>query len=128
MKLTSQNVDAVIKDCLYKKDEDPIDAVIVSGVMLNIGFNPIKLKEHEEDILSMLEELPNQFMKNNGGGGWSFLNACIDKNGSQWGEHQDIDALICLGLAINKVEFQMPKAMWSILPGGMPYFSVNNNE
>jgi hypothetical protein len=37
-----------------------------------------------------------------------------------------MDELVCLGLAIGKVEFQMTRDMWSILPGGVPYFSVKD--
>jgi hypothetical protein len=45
--------------------------------------------------------------------------------GKQWGEHSNIEELLCLGTAIGKVHFQFPRDMWSMFPGGMPYFSVS---
>jgi hypothetical protein len=65
--------------------------------------------------------LPKEFKT---GGGASFMNACMTVEGELWGQHQNIDELLCLGLAINKVKFFIPKEMWSALPGGMPFFVV----
>jgi len=133
MKLEPKVVSDIIKSCLYKEDEIkgggggytiPLEgAVMVQGVMAKFGFHPDRIKEAMPQIKELLEELPSTF-KQSGGGGWSFLNACMDKNGRQWGEHRDIDELICLGLATGLVEFSMPRDMWEALPGGMPYFVV----
>jgi len=32
-----------------------------------------------------------------------------------------------LGLSIDAFEYLMPKHMWSVLPGGMPYLKLNLN-
>ena len=32
--------------------------------------------------------------------------------------------LLLLGLAIEKIEYLLPREMWSILPGGMPYIKI----
>jgi hypothetical protein len=66
-------------------------------------------------------------LKHQDAGGATFLNACVDKNGTQWGEHRNIDQLLCLGIAIGKVSFPMPKEMWSMLPGGMPFVQYKDN-
>jgi len=56
----------------------------------------------------------------------SFLNMCIDKNGNQWADlHRTMDELVALGIATGKLSFLIPREMWSILPGGMPYLIVN---
>ncbi len=123
MKLTAHEV---FMDCLFKKGEPQNDAVIVKGVMLHIGFNPIKIEKHKQDIEDLLSGLPDSF-KASGGGGYTFLNACDTKDGKQWADmHKTMDELVCLGLATGKVEFCMPRDHWSILPGGMPYFMIKD--
>lgn len=124
MHLTAENVTNVFCDCLFSKEDIVTDPVKVQGVRLDVGFNPKKLEQNCESIEAMLNHLPSEFKKE-GGGGWSFLNACLDDDGRQWGEHRNIDELICLGQATGKVSFMMPRSMWSSLPGGMPYFVIN---
>jgi hypothetical protein len=125
MKLTAENVKNTFLNCLYKECECTEKHVKVEGVMLKIGFNPIRLKENEQHIIDMLNELPDSFKKN-GGGGMSFLNMCYDKYDEQWtGIHKNVDELVCLGLAIGKLSYLTPKDTWSVLPGGMPYLLVD---
>lgn len=131
MKLTSENVKNVVMDCLYSDEEVQKighealkeKAAIARGITTNFGFDPERLKKHEKDIEEMLLQLPETFLKSKGGG-WSFLNACIDKDGNQWGEHQSVEELMCLGLATKKVTIPMPREAWSMFPGGVPYFTV----
>ena len=40
------------------------------------------------------------------------------------GMYSNVDQLVCLGNAIGKVKFLMPRDMWPILPGGMPYIAI----
>lgn len=126
--LTAEAVEKIFTDCLFKAEEiidgKPIvEPVKTEGVMLNVGFHPERLEKYKDEIISLLECLPKQFMQEYGGG-WTFLNACVDNEDNQWGEHHNIDQLISLGIAIGKVAFLMPRPMWSAFPGGMPYFVV----
>lgn len=124
MELTSNNVEAVIKDCLYKEGETPsADYITAKGIMRSFGFKPDKITAHTDDIKSMLDQLPYQF-KRESGGGWSAINAVNDNKGNQWGSQQCVDNLICLGLAINAIEYLMPRDLWVVFPGGMPYFVI----
>lgn len=128
MRLEAQNVDKVMRDCLFKPEEiiggkPPADAVIVEGVRGKFGLHKARLESHRGDVESMLEELPEQFMIEKGGG-WSFLNACMTRDGNQWGEHRDMNALFVLGQGLGVVKCQLPREMWDILPGGVPYYSV----
>lgn len=124
MKLTAENVHHTFMDCLFDDDEEKKDPVIVEGITLSVGFNPDRLKKNEENIYSMLKELPASFQKDSGGG-MSFLQACEDKDGNQWtGLHQTMQELFLLGLASGKVQYCLPKDLWSALPGGMPYLTV----
>lgn len=122
MQLTSENVEAIFKDCLANTTE-----YVLKGVLIEVAFNREKIAEHEQDIMQMLMQLPTEFHRP-GGGGWTFLNMCIDKNGNQWTDlHQMQDKLVCLDRAIGAVEFLLPRDLWKALPGGMPYIVINDN-
>lgn len=124
MELTAQNVSETFRKCLFKDGEDTSNHVIGEGVMMKIGFHPERLKEKTQDIENMISCLHDNF-KANIGGGWSFLNLCEDKNGNQWADmHQTMDELVCLGNAIGKINFLMPRELWKMFPGGMPYVVV----
>lgn len=126
MKLTAENLEKVILECLFKPNEDTTNYVLGEGVRVKMGFHPERLKANEGNILSMLKDLPDEFLASKGGG-YTFLNACMTRDNDQWGEQQDVDKLITIGMAVKKVSFTMPREMWDVLPGGMPYFTVKDN-
>ena len=125
MKLTAKNVEKVFLDCLYsdeeaqKLGEPPDDAVVVEGILARFGFKPDSLDKHSDTIVNFLHQLPDKFQI-----GWSFLNACMDKDDNQWGEHRNVEQLVVLGLAIDKVQYCAPREIWKVMPGGLPYFMV----
>lgn len=123
MTLTSENVETVLKDCLLKEGEDTSGAVIIKGIVQSYGFNPGRVRERTEDIRSMLECLPDDFMSDKGGG-MSFLNACMTREGEQWGEHRSMEQLFALGEAAGSAKPIVPREMWKDLPGSMPYYTV----
>jgi len=125
MKLEAKTVHDTFLKCLFEEGEDTTSHIKAEGVMINIGFNPKKIEENKETIKQLLDELPENFRKEVGGG-YSFLAAAEDKHGNQWGEHSNIDELLTLGLASGNVEYLMPRALWGTLPGGMPYFVIKN--
>jgi hypothetical protein len=126
MDLNSKNVDDVFKFCLFNDGEDTKEYKVGEGVGLKVGFHPGRLLEKSDVIDSMLSSLPDSF-KQSGGGGMSFLNMCQDKDGNLWtGDHSTVDQLLCLGNALGKADFVLPRGqMWSIFPGGMPYIRIN---
>lgn len=122
--LTTKNVFTIFTKCFSKEHENVNNLIMVEGINIKAKFNIERLKEHTPMIIKMLDELPNQF-KANKGGGWSFLNMCNDKNGRLWsGYHPTMDQLICLGNAIGKLKFNIPRNSWHKLPGGMPYIVI----
>lgn len=134
MNLTAENVNAVVLDCLFTGDEiaatdggAPKNAICVSGIIQNFGFHPERLKKHQEDICSFIEQLPRAFIVGlrdgeEGGGGWSFLNLCTNKDDQLWCDSQrDAEALYALAAGLNLAGFCMPQEFWTALPGGMPY-------
>lgn len=123
-KLTAQAVHALMTGCLFR-DGEPTDAAIkVEGIMTGYRFHPDRILQHTMDIAALLAELPEGFQADKGGG-WTFLNACDDRHGEQWtGEHHDMESLFCLGIAAGLAKWMMPRDMWSVFPGGMPYVQV----
>lgn len=126
-KLTADTVNKCFTACLFSNDTDRSvmeqTAVRVSGISMNVGFDPEKLAKNKETVQGLLRELPDEFMASKGGG-MSFLQMCVDKNGAQWGEHRNMEELVLLGLAVGAVEYCLPRELWGILPGGVPYVVV----
>jgi hypothetical protein len=125
MKTLAERVEKVITECLYKTDEvpngkPPEDAVIVNGIVRNFAFHPGRLAAHKADVAALCDELPDNFHRSKGGG-WSFLNLCMDKDGNQWGEHSNCEALVALAIGTEQGGYPLPREMWDALPGGMPY-------
>ena len=128
-RIDPEAVDAVFRDCLYTEDElsgaRNGEAVFAQGITGKFGFHPERLKSHADEVRAWLALLPRQFRKSEGGG-WTFLNACNQDDGHQWtGLHQRMDQLFTLGIALGLAQWQLPREMWDILPGGMPYVCVN---
>ena len=124
MKLTSKNVESIFMDCLFRKGEDTSDPAIAEGITSKFGFHKERLELHKKDISTMLSQLPKEFQKDSGGG-MTFLYACDNAKGEQWtGLHSVIEQLFSLGQACGKVKCLMLRPMWSVLPGGMPYYVV----
>lgn len=141
----ADRVTELVKSCLFSiEDGDDIGTmspeefvksrphVRVSGIVNDFAFKPDALEEHRDEIMEQLLDLPAEFMASSasdGGGGWSFLNACNDREGNQWtGLHLTMEGLFALGMGIGKVTCPMPRDLWIALPGGMPYYTVNDGE
>jgi hypothetical protein len=122
-KLDAGQLSEIFNDCLYGDDENTTGYVRGDGIMHNFGFHPDRLNSHRQEISAMLDELPPEFHEDSGGG-MSFLNACVDKNNRQWGEHQNMEQLFALGQAIGRVKSCFPRGMWNMLPGAMPYYVI----
>lgn len=123
MKLTADKVMEIAKDCLFADGESMDNAVMVDGIVNRYAFHPDRIKAHADEIKELLLELPDEFQMAKGGG-WSFLNACMDRHGNHWAEHPTMGMLFALGEAVGSVKCLMPRDMWNILPGGVPYYGV----
>lgn len=127
--LTSEAVDTLIRKCFFTKEEapdpshPPEGAIMVDGILRRWGFHPGRIAEHTQEIADLLAELPDEFHASKGGG-WTFLNACNDKHGQQWGEHPTMEALFAMGIAAGKARWLMSRKDWDMFPGGMPPFVV----
>lgn len=119
--LTIEAVENLMRACL---NGGPENALLVEGLVRNFGFSPKKIEENTPEIVKLLNELPETFRENSGGG-WSFLMASQDKHGNHWGEHRNIEELMCLGIAAGKVRYVIEdREMWKLFPGGVPHFVI----
>jgi len=128
----AERVESVLKDCLYKDgefegDTPPADAVIADGIISKFAFHPERLASHKADIAALCNELPDTFQRS-GGGGWTFLNLCQTKDGELWGEHRNCEQLVVLAIASGQGGYAMPREMWSMLPGSMPYVYFDTRQ
>jgi hypothetical protein len=122
MKLTSDNVEKIFKDCLFGEEENTEISVIAEGILFKVGFHPDRLEKNKPDIIELINQLPEEFST---GGGWSFIGMCNDKESNQWtGLQKIMDELLLLGVAIGKIIYCIPRDFWKILPGGMPYIRI----
>lgn len=115
MELTSENVENLFNLCVDDRGEE------VQGIMRAV---PMRAEPFKKEIGELLDQLPNTFKKDHGGGG-SFLVSCENNAGVQWtGMHAVMELLLLMGLATDQIEFVLPRESWKILPGGMPYFVI----
>jgi hypothetical protein len=122
--LTVEAVNEMAKKCLFREGEPRNPGVEVDGIVNKWRFHPDRIAANAPAIGELLAELPSEFQKD-GGGGWSFLNACMDRHGSQWCDlHHTMEALFCLGIAADRAKWLLPRDLWDSLPGGMPYVAV----
>lgn len=125
MKLTVDNVGRIFKDCLSSEKKGK-NVIHVPAVLENVefAFDANKLSIYKTEIMSMINELPEQFHERSDGG-WSFLQLCMKQDGTQWTDlHVAMEQLLCLGIGIKAMTYLLPRQMWDVLPGGMPYVSI----
>ena len=118
MKLTAESVKETLEKCLVR-DQDAIkkcesvcvdshhEKVVVDNICIVFGLDghkyyldAVALEQSKGNIEEMLLQLPREFMRSAAMGGSSFLRACLDNKGYQWGEHENVDELLALGKAV----------------------------
>jgi hypothetical protein len=125
--INAQRVHEIMLDVLYRDGEPTEGYIPVEGVTASFGLHPQRLEKHRKEIIQLLSGLPDSFMKSKGGG-MSFLQAAEDRHGNLWGQHRDMQALFVLGMGIGRVKTPLGRAMWGLLPGGMPYYTVDDTS
>lgn len=101
--------------------------LIVKGTINNYAFNKQVLAHFRDDVVKMLDQLDDSFM-DDAGGGMSLMNMVATKNGEHWGEQPTADALFAMANGLGLAHFSLPREMWHILPGSMPYVTVMRSE
>ena len=117
MKLSSENVQKLFDECFCETGDKK-----VSAVAHEFTFDSNKLEKNSDKIKDMLYRLPENFMKDSGGG-WSFLMGSKGRNGGEGtGLHFKMEPLFAIGEAGWKVKSLFPRELWEAIPGGVSYF------
>jgi hypothetical protein len=120
--LSSQTIDDLMHDCLTEDS----DGLTVEGVVNNYVLDKKALETHREDLKALAAQLPLEFHMSTGGG-WSFRNLCMNREGVQWTSFHHVQEALCvLLIGLDVAEWVLPREMWQILPGGMPYFVIKD--
>ena len=132
MELTAENVQTIFRECSVQPDQSnephQDNTVTAEGIVHKAVFRQDILDAHQDDIRALLAQLPEEFNES-GGGGWSFLNACNNRQGEQWtGLHQAMEQLMLLGLATGMVTYLLPREAWKALHGNVPYFIIHDRK
>lgn len=122
--ITASNMSELVRnsfrECLFKEGEKIKDVVSVEGIASNFGFHPQRLEEHRELLSALLANLPEEFKK-----GYTFLNLCTTKDGELWtGEQVVCEQLVAMAVGLKLMAYCLPRNMWFVLPGGVPYVIV----
>lgn len=106
------------------------DGEIVEGITGKFMLNLEALASHREAVRAWVKQLPISFHRSKkgqkkaerGGDGFTFLALGQDNNAIQWtGEHRVMEFLYLLAAGLGMARFCMPRDMWSVMPGGVPY-------
>lgn len=126
LKLTSQNVKDLFQKVLFNDGEDTTNYVPVQGITISMGLHPGRLEEIKPQVKELLEQLPKEFHKDHGGG-TTFMSMPALADGSMWGEQRNAQELLLMGLATGYLTYCLPREMWMVLPGGVPYVTFDPN-
>ena len=124
IKLTDENVWKVYNKCIYKREElknaDESDFLKVQGIINWYTFSLSKIQEERKHILCLLSQLTYRIRY-----GTSIERLCNNKKEQEWTQSiLTLEAITCLGIAIGKVEYLLPRETWCLLKKKMPYVII----
>ena len=114
-------------DSLFNEEElkEGVEYCPGYGVLHNFGFKPEKIEEYAEEVKDILSNLEEGFFTPHGE---SFLKLPFDKMGQQWGEHANAEELVLIGSATGYVDFSIPRIIWNLMPGSVPFITVSKER
>lgn len=105
---------------MFRKYEDPGGTLSVTFMRKQFKFEEA-LADERPNLIAMINELPIEFLKN-GGGGWSFLNVCVKRDGEQWtGLHMVMTQFVAMSAALGMAKELGTPDLWQLMPGAVPY-------
>ena len=122
--LNPQIVLEIFAHCLFRKGDYNKLKTTIEGIRGDVYFETTRLREKDNDVWELLNELSDDF-KASGGGGTSLISGCADRHGHLWsGEQVVVEKLFLLGMGIKKVKYFLPSKFWPTLAGGVPYYII----
>lgn len=119
-------IDSLFTSCLFREGEPTQDAVVADGITARFGFHPERLKAAVPELRALVgSTVPDAFMSD-GGGGSSFLDLAFDREGVHWAEHPTLQQLVVLCVASGLAAYCLPREVWHVLPGGVPYVAFRS--
>ena len=108
----SFKVEEILKYVMYSPGENvmamgkmPRDAKIVNGLTRMYGFHPTRLTEKRSEVIELIEQICSDEFIVGRGGGQSFLNLAVDREGVQWTSfHLVIEAFLVLSIGLRSEE------------------------
>lgn len=132
MKLTAENVNSLFLSCLFKDEEisgdgvPVVEYVVSEGVIVSVGLHKERVLAAKDTIILLAKQLPESFCTE----GDSFLRLCTSREEPDdvWCQHRTADEMVMLMLAAGIAEYNLTRAFWPSLPGGVPYIKINLPE
>lgn len=121
----SEIVRDLFMSCLFDDGEPTDGAVMVEGITITVGFHPGRLAERKDEIRKIAAQIVSDDFLADKGGGMSFVNLCVDRDRVVWGEHINCQELMLLCVGAGLASYCLPRAMWGILPGAVPYVAFS---
>lgn len=112
----AQEVHDLCSLCVAKDGDMRVECIIHSFV-----FSSEKLAEAKPRIAAVIRAVASDSFLRGKGGGMSFLSLCEDRAGSLWAEHGTMEMLVGLAIGAGLGGFCLPREVWNVLPGAMPY-------
>lgn len=118
-------IDSLFTSCLFLDGEPTQGAVLADGITARFGFHPERLQAAVPELRALVGcTVPDAFMSDIGGGA-SFLDLAFDRVGCHWAEHPTLQQLVVMCIAAGLADYCLPRDMWAVLPGGVPYVAFH---
>lgn len=104
-------------NCQLKEGEDKTNSIEVEGLDQKFNFNLIRLESHREFIKKIIDEMPEEFLKE----GESFLKLTVTSGGYQWTtNHKRCEQFVVMAIGLGLAEYVFPREKWKNLLKGAP--------
>lgn len=106
-------------------DDLPPGGVVVEGIVNTFVFHPERLMEAAPKVKEMLTRIG---CLNTNEDGKAFVSLCQEIDGTLWGQHRDMEGLVCLALGLGWAQGVFPREFWSALPAGLPIYRFDTTK
>lgn len=121
----ARKIHEIFMYCLFDEGEDQTGAVLVQGLSSGFGFHPERLAEVKEDLRKIASDVVSDEFLESKGGGMTFLRLPVGRDGKVWCEQKTSQELMCLCIASGFANYCLPRELWDMMPGGVPYLVFN---